>query len=255
QAVIVGSHLQRWLLIAQKFAGGSQGIRRDFDFQPDSQPGLVRQFVRFAQRNQPAALHHADTITQALRLRQIVGAQKYGAALFAAEADNHVVDLAGHYRIEAGGGFIEEQDFRVVDQGTRQRQPLLHALAVATNFLAGAICKAECFQQMSNPGCLVGGWHTVQIGIDRQVGIAAQTLIQSRRFCQDSGALAQRAPIILWRQVQNGGGTAGRREDAVEQPDGGGLASAVVPQKTEYLALIDFQREIADGGKSTELPC
>ena len=51
-----------------------------------------------------------------------VGDQKHGPARHQRLED--VQDLAGHNRIEMGGGFVQQQQRRIAQEGARQRDPL-----------------------------------------------------------------------------------------------------------------------------------
>ena len=54
-----------------------------------------------------------------------------------------LVDLACRHRVEAGGGLVEEQDRRVVEQRPGQRHPLAEALGERTARIVGPIGQVD----------------------------------------------------------------------------------------------------------------
>src|SRR5574340_443298 len=97
---------------------------RGFQFQQQAGNALF-QFLRGIALDQAAAMHQTDA-GAALRFVEIGGGNKDRHAFL----EHGVVDapeIAPRHRIDAVGGFVEKQDFRLVDQRARQSQLLLHA--------------------------------------------------------------------------------------------------------------------------------
>ena len=64
---------------------------------------------------------------QHLGLPQIVGGQEHGDPGLPVEPENLLPDMLGHLLVQARGGFVQEEQFRVVDQGLGQGETLLEA--------------------------------------------------------------------------------------------------------------------------------
>jgi hypothetical protein len=78
-----------------------------------------------------AVIDDGDLVAQALRLFHVVGGQQDGLAACAHGLDQRP-EVASGLGVEAGGGFVEKDQVRVVDQRDGQQQ----ALALAAGELA-----------------------------------------------------------------------------------------------------------------------
>jgi hypothetical protein len=76
---------------------------------------------------QQAGAQDGHPVPQALRLLQVVGAEEDGAPL-AFQALQELPNLPGGLGVQAGGGFIEEEDGRIREQGAGEGQTLAHPL-------------------------------------------------------------------------------------------------------------------------------
>jgi hypothetical protein len=64
------------------------------------------------------------------------------------EIEHRVLDLASVHRVEPGGGFVEEQQLRIVQQRTREGQAHLHSLGVLANSGVGSIGQPDGIEQL-----------------------------------------------------------------------------------------------------------
>ena len=94
-----------------------------------------------------------DAVAEALGFFNIVGGQQDGF-LFATQFFDDVVNFAANLRVEAGRGFVEKHDFRIVDQRHGQGEALL--LAAGKFFVEGVAFFFELkpFQQAVGAGAV-----------------------------------------------------------------------------------------------------
>jgi len=89
--------------------------------------GARQQFGRRA-GIQHAALVHGHQPVETLRLVHVGGRHQHAhAGTVTADARDQLPELAARQWVDAGGGFVEDQQVRVVDQRAAQPQLLLHA--------------------------------------------------------------------------------------------------------------------------------
>ena len=98
----------------------------------------------------------------------------------APDSGSVVLQRGASFRVERGGWFIQKQDLRVMDEGARQCQPLLHAFAEAARFICAPVAQVEQPEHVF--GALVRVRHVVEPCEQAQVITGAQTLIQGWRF-------------------------------------------------------------------------
>ncbi len=77
--------------------------------------------------DQAALLQKGHLGAQHLGLPQVVGGQEHGDPGLPVEAENLLPDMLRHLLVQARGGFIQEEQFGVVDQGLGQGETLLEA--------------------------------------------------------------------------------------------------------------------------------
>ena len=167
----------------------------------------------------------------ALRLVHVVGGHQYGGAPFA-EIEQFLPEIAPVLRIHRRGGFVEQQQVRMVDHCRRQRQPLLLAAAHGTGPLPRQRRQFIGLQQRVQArrqrlaSHAVNAPHKLQIFPGRQLVIEGELL----------GHVADPAPerFGLFRNAQTQHLHLSRRgsEQAGQHAQCGGFAAAVGAEKT-----------------------
>ncbi|COZ37787.1 Uncharacterised protein [Mycobacterium tuberculosis] len=87
------------------------------------------QFGGTVQCDDPAVDDERHPVAQLVGGGHVVRGEKDRAAA-RLQVHDDVLDLAGVHRVQPGGGLVEEQQLRVVDQRPGEGQPHLHALGV-----------------------------------------------------------------------------------------------------------------------------
>lgn len=147
---------------AQSVLDSGAGVRADLDDVADGSCGGLDKLLRGAVGSDLTAGHDDDTIAGSLDFWENMGANK-GCAVFGELADERtgVVDLCG---IEPVGGFVEDEDLGIMDQGGGEP----NALAVAFGEMSDS-----SFGDISDSGHahgFVNGWGDVLAGDSVELG-------------------------------------------------------------------------------------
>ena len=152
---------------------------------------------------------------------------------------------AGH-RVDAGGGLIEQQQRRLVDEGAAQGQFLLHApRQVPCQPLAMALQSGEGEQ----PGfalALLGGWHPVQVCEKVEVLLHREPAVEAEHLRHVADAGVDRGGVADGVGPQHARLTRARPHDGGKHLQRRGLARAVGAEQSEDLTLGDGQGEAVD---------
>ena len=136
-----------------------------------------------------------------------------------------IPEFAPRFRVHPGGGLIEQQQARRVQQAGGQRQTLLPAAGQGACELLLARAQAQPFQGFIDR--LAALWQAEQAANEVQVLADGQILVQAKALRHIA-----HLPFDLARlsdEVQPQAGAAARvcGEQAAQQADGGGFAAAV----------------------------
>jgi hypothetical protein len=89
--------------------------------------GVIVELLRRADLHDLAGAHHADPVAQRQRLLLVVGHQDEGDAELALKVLQLDLHLLAQLAVERGQRLVEQQELRLVHDGSRQRHPLLLA--------------------------------------------------------------------------------------------------------------------------------
>src|SRR5215831_19512018 len=92
----------------------------------------------------------------------VVRDQEQGFPFLPTDGQKGRQNLPGGPEIQAGAGFIGEDQRRAVGQGTRNRNPLLLASREVLGFVSEALRKAQLRQQLGGALALQALWHGVR---------------------------------------------------------------------------------------------
>ena len=105
---------------------GQRGARHGGEIE-GAATGIGEKLVEAPLRLHLAAIDHHDFRTGVLDIGEQVRGHQHGFAT-AAEVDDEVFDFAAAERVEAGGGFIEDDEFRVIEESLGEAHAASHAV-------------------------------------------------------------------------------------------------------------------------------
>ncbi|BCI89434.1 hypothetical protein NIIDMKKI_46400 [Mycobacterium kansasii] len=138
---VVGQGVERKLGSAQAAA-----VASILDLDQAPAPGDL-QLGGAVQHDDPPVDHEGHPITQLVSRRHVVRGEKHRAAT-CFQIHDQVLDGAGVYRVQAGGRFVEKEQFGVVDQRPGERQAHLHALGILAGPDMGVVGQTDGIQQL-----------------------------------------------------------------------------------------------------------
>ncbi|OHB78010.1 MAG: hypothetical protein A2W31_17890 [Planctomycetes bacterium RBG_16_64_10] len=170
----------------------------------------------------------------------------------AGQFKQQIPQLPPRHRVDAGGRFVQEHDFRLMDQCAGQGQALLPAARQGVGQLVDVAGQRRQLQDGGGALAEAGGVEPIDAAIeldvfaDRQIGIQAESLRHVADSTFDGFRIGADA-------VTEHPGMAGRRlEHAAQHADDGRLAAPVRSQQSEDRTPFDPQVEVAHGDGCTE---
>ncbi len=176
----------------------------------------------------PAARQDRDPIGRLLHLGQDVAGDEHRAPL-GAERPDQLADLHDPRRIQAVGGFVQDQERRILEEGGRDPEPLLHPERVRLHGILRAIGEAHPFQHARHVGRRGAGDPREDLQVPPPTEPREQgRLLDDRTDLPDHGR--QAAGDVGPQQPDR----ARRRPHQPQQaPDRGGLPGTVRPEEAE----------------------
>ena len=196
--------------------------------------------------DQLAAIHDGDTVADLFDLTEEMRAKDDGLALGAHGVD-HAADRGGTDGVDACGGLVEDDEFRIMDDRLRETDALQHTFGIRPDRPVGGLGHRRQAEGVLDGGGDVGGRHAAQLGAVTDQLPPAEELMKIRRLRQEAGASTG---------LRRGGGAA---EDGDLARSGGNqsqydlqrgaLAATVRTQQAVDLTARDLQRDIVDGAE------
>jgi hypothetical protein len=151
----------------------------------------LRKFVHGAHALNHTVAQHRDAIGHAPEQVEVVGDHHDGQAEQLAQGQHQFVEPIGTDRIEPGGGFVKEQQFRVEREGTSQGGTLEHAAAQLRGVL-----RAD-FGHQARHLDLPGGDIVDQCIVQRGVLAQGQAdVLEHRQGVEEAAVLKHHTPAL-----------------------------------------------------------
>ncbi len=152
-----------------------------------------------------------DPVCQALRLIQVVGAQ-HDAATGMLEADDELADRARRKWVQSGRRLVQENDLRLVQQRSRERDLLLHAARKAGDACGAQFVKIEQTQQLVDASSASIVVEPIDAPEKVQITPGRHLIVQARCVGHQPHARANGGRVGAHVATRHGGFAGGRRE-------------------------------------------
>src|SRR3984957_14717149 len=196
-----------------------------------------------------AGVHHRDQVGRRHRLGLVVGDVNRGVTILVVQPSDFEPHLFAQVGIEIGQGLVEQQRFRLDDQGARQR----HALLLSARQFAGIalredfeFCRLEYRLEFFGNG----------VAIDFAQPQAVDDILGDRHMRPQRVTLEDHRHLALlgrqchrfrrYKPVADADLAIGGIEKARDQPQRRGLAATRGAEQADQLPVIDPQRDIID---------
>ncbi len=188
-----------------------------------------------------------DHLVAAFRLVQVGGAEQHAHPLFPHQPLDDGPQLAPRHRIDADRGFVQQQQTGRPHQGAGQSEFLFHAAGQASRQPRGEAGQTHHVQQFGVASAPFGGQHPLQVGVQIQVLLDAQVLVQAEalRHVADRGLHRQRLAAHVQTQHPQFAGIG--PQQAGGQPHQGGFAGAIRADQAGDPARRDRQADAVQG--------
>jgi len=185
-----------------------------------------------------------DLIASDFDFAQNVGIQKDGCTSVALGADD-IAHQAPSHGIEARGGFVQKNDFRIVDERLGQADALEHAFGKTLQALAAMRSEPDEIDKIRDALAQPSGIHAAEPTVKFEKLSRRQPLIKPEIFGQKSYF----APdfYITRRRPENVSFPTAWAHQPQEHFYGSALAGSVGPKEAEDFAAGNTQRQVANG--------
>src|SRR6185503_15092485 len=185
-------------------------------------------------------IHDGEPVREALRLVHEMRGEKDGLAL-AKQAAQPRPDEMPRLGVEPGGGLVEEDQFRVVDEGAGEREPSFHSTGQRLDSRFRARAQFSEFEQGGNAPAHFGFAQSEIAAIDQQVLFDGEIGIEVVALRYDADADARFARARRHRQSQHLDLARVGVDQAQAQAQRRGLARAVGAEEAEALSGAQFE--------------
>ena len=206
--------------------------------------GAGEQFVESALGLDAAAVIDDDSVAEVLDIGEEVGGTADGLAA-AGEGDDEVLDLATAEWVEACGGFVEDDEVGIVDQGLSDADAALHALGELADGAGTGLTEADHLDELFGALAPFGGVELEQGSeeVERLAGVEVAVEVGLLGEVADAGLDTDVAGGL----IEDSDGPLGWVEEAEHHLDGRGFSGAVGSEQTEDLAATDLEVDVVDG--------
>jgi hypothetical protein len=158
----------------------------------------------------------------------------------------------GGVDVEAGEGFVEDEEFGVVEQGGEQEDFLAHALGVGGERGVAIVPEADEAEEFVHFGFEDAAGKAAQAAGELEVFAAAEVGIEVGLLGDVAEAALEALQVAADILAVEEDASAGRLEQAGEHLDGGALAGAVGAEIAQDLARADGEADRVHGGGTDE---
>ncbi|MNM11475.1 hypothetical protein D3C81_216370 [compost metagenome] len=188
----------------------------------------------------------ADVAAQLLSLFQVVGGEDDGDALLV-QLGEEAPHRAAQLDIHPGGGFVQDQQTRFVDQCAGNHQTPLHAAGQRTRLHITFVPQAQLGQVLL--GALLGqlGRDAVVAGLGDDDVEGLFELVEVELLRHHAQATLERGGLAVQVVTEHAHCAAGLVHQGRENADGGGFAGAVGAEQGEEVAFGNIKVDAFEG--------
>ena len=161
------------------------------------------------------------------------------------EPEDEVADLSGADGVDAGGGFIKNDEARFLNEGLCEADALEHAFGVASETAFSGILEIDEVEKVVDPGMKGGVAHPAEFSVEAECFFTTEVFVEVRIF----GEEADLAAGVDFARVlsEDGTGSSGGSNEAEEGFHGGRLSGAVGADESVDVAGSDLEGDVVDG--------
>src|SRR5271157_4320109 len=194
--------------------------------------------------NEASSFQDRDAVAHSARLIAVVGHKDTSQRSFANQVADELLDAQLRLFVERRGWFIQQQDFRPVCQGARQRDALLLSAGKISDVAGSESGQTDALQQLGN--FAIGQRLAALQRPESQVGrhVAGEQERTLRDHADAAAQFARRKLAIVLALEEYG--AVGRLVEAIQQSQEGAFAGTAGADNTQQLCAPHVERDVAD---------
>ncbi len=161
-----------------------------------------------------------------------------------AEPLDQGADFVDLPRVEPDGGFVQDQDLGVADDGLGQPYPLLVSLGQPADDAAADVAQVTFFDGIPHPSLPGVGAHPLDPGHEIQVGVHRHFRVERRVFREIADAAADFEALLEHVMPGDPGGPFRGRHVAGENAHGGGFSRPVGAEEAQNLPFFHSEGDV-----------
>ena len=171
-----------------------------------------------------------------------------GDVLLIAQHREVLPEVAPGAGIEAGGGFVEQQDAGMMQQSFGQFEAALHAAGESLDAFLGAIRQADAAEHFLNALFQGGPAQAVKMSLMPQILGGRELDVDALGLEDDADLAAQAAGSCAASQPMIGGAAAAGNHQRGENAKQRGLAAAIGPEQAEQFCGAHVEGDAVQRG-------
>ena len=128
-------------------------------------------------------------MAESFGFEEIVSGKEDGDAFGLGQANKVFAKGGGGDGVEAGGGFVKEDQSGTMEEGSGDGEFLFHAAAPGADAFAATVPQIDFFEQFLDSFAAVVGGHVPNTGVELEVFFGAQAFVEPIVFEQGTGVL------------------------------------------------------------------
>ncbi len=200
------------------------------------------QLLHATLRHLPSLVQHDDPVAERLHVGEDVGAEKHRLPR-RLEIPDDAAHLHPAHRVQPRHRFVEDHEFRVVQQRLGQPQPLHHPLGIFPDRSAPGSRKPDPGEELRRAGLRVRAGHPAQLAAKAKELPAGEIFVEVRLLRHEADAAANVGPVPDL-PAEQGHLPRVREREAVQDLDRGRLPGAVGSEEPDDLVLVHLARQI-----------
>ena len=204
------------------------------------------EFSGRSEREDPAVVHDRDPVTQAVRLLHVVRGQQDGLP-GPVELAEHVPQRQPTLRVKAGGGLVEEEHRRAVEDRAGHHQPLGHAAGQGVHRGLGPLGQLEPVEQFVGQAAGLARADAEQAAVEIEVLPHGELPVERVLLRHDPAQLLCQRRVGRHIDAADESASRRRHDAGGQHPGSGRLACAVGPEESEDLTGPHLEVQPVDG--------
>lgn len=151
--------------------------------------------------------------------------------------------------IETGGGFVEDEEFGIGEEGADEGEPTLHAAGERLDHRVAFVIERHVREQFVDARLGASAIEADEAGVELEIFDDGEFFVQGVFLGDDAEALFDGAGVASGIEAEDLKFPGGADDDAIETADEGGFAGAVGTDEANAFAAADLEVQGLERGE------